>query len=106
MSEGFEVAEGQLVENAENAPEADRTADGFDPDDPGTGVDEDMADDVARTLEENDPGDGGAAPRADEAGKAGIVYGEPDQVDVTEVVGDPAEGPDDPGRGPGLAAER
>src|SRR5688500_7219332 len=49
VSEGFEVAEGQLVENIENAPDADRTADGFDPDDPGTDVDEDVADDVART---------------------------------------------------------
>lgn len=41
VSEGFEVAEGQLVENIENAPDADRTADAFDLDEPGTAVDDD-----------------------------------------------------------------
>ena len=106
VSEGFEVAEGQLIENAENPPEADLTADAFDPDDPGTGVDEDVANDVAHALEDNDPGDAPAAPRDDEARQAGAVYGEPDQVDVTEVVGDPDEGPDDPGQGPGVAFDR
>lgn len=106
VSEGFEVAEGQLVENIENAPDADRTADGFDPDDPGTGVDEDMADDVARSLEDNDPGDAAPVPRDDEESQATAVYGEPDQVDVTEVVSDPEEGPDDPGQGPGVAFDR
>jgi hypothetical protein len=34
------------------------------------------------------------------------VYGEPDEVDPTEVVSDPREGDDDPGSGPGLAADR
>ena len=34
------------------------------------------------------------------------TYGEPDEVDPTEVVRDPKEGPDDPGEGPGLASER
>src|SRR5919112_2920981 len=101
VSEGFEVAEGQLIENIENAPDADRTADAFDPADPGTDVDEDVADDVARTLADNDPGDAIAAPRDEEARRAGAVYGEPDQVDVTEAVRDPQEGPDDPGQGPG-----
>ena len=33
-------------------------------------------------------------------------YGEPDEVDPTEVVRDPKEGADDPGRGPGLAPDR
>jgi hypothetical protein len=33
-------------------------------------------------------------------------YGEPDEVDPTEVVRDPEAGSDDPGEGPGLAAER
>jgi hypothetical protein len=41
--------------------------------------------------------------RADES-TAG--YGEPDEVDPTEVVRDPDGGSDDPGEGPGLAAER
>lgn len=54
VSEGSEVAEGQLIENIENAPDADRTADAFDLDDPGTDVDEDVADEVAHTLEDND----------------------------------------------------
>src|SRR5687767_2726598 len=57
VSEGFEVAEGQLVENIENAPDADRTPDAFDAADPGTDVDEDVADDVAHTIEDHDPGD-------------------------------------------------
>jgi hypothetical protein len=41
--------------------------------------------------------------RSDEAG---AVYGEPDEVDPTEVVRDPDEGDDDPGAGPGIAADR
>lgn len=105
-SEGFEVAEGQLVENIENAPDADRTADAFDLADPGTDVDEDVADDVARTLEDHDPGDTPAAPRDPEAQHSAAVYGEADQVDVTEVVRDPAEGAGDPGQGPGIAFDR
>jgi hypothetical protein len=35
-----------------------------------------------------------------------VVYGEADEIDTTEVVRDPHEGPDDPGAGPGIAAER
>jgi hypothetical protein len=42
---------------------------------------------------------------AEEAGSTGL-YGEPDEVDPTEVVSDPEEGPDDPGEGPGLAPDR
>ena len=34
------------------------------------------------------------------------VYGEPDEVDVTEVTRDPRERGDDPGEGPGIAADR
>jgi hypothetical protein len=34
------------------------------------------------------------------------VYGEADEVESTEVVRDPTAGPDDPGEGPGLSAER
>jgi hypothetical protein len=37
---------------------------------------------------------------------AGVVYGEPDELDPTEVVRDPREGEDDPGAGPGVAADR
>lgn len=41
-----------------------------------------------------------------ESDRSGAVYGEPDEVDSTEVVRDPDEDEDDPGEGPGLAAER
>jgi hypothetical protein len=47
----------------------------------------------------------GAAFTPEEEG-AQQVYGEPDEVDPTEVVRDPREGDDDPGAGPGLAADR
>ena len=42
----------------------------------------------------------------EESDRSRAVYGEPDEVDPTEVTRDPAEGDDDPGQGPGLAAER
>ena len=42
----------------------------------------------------------------EESDLAGARYGEPDQEDTTEVVEDPDEGPDDPGAGPGIAADR
>jgi len=42
----------------------------------------------------------------DESDEATAVYGEPDEVDPTEVVRDPREGEDDPGAGPGVAADR
>ena len=41
-----------------------------------------------------------------EAQESGAAYGEPDEVDVTEKTSDPEEGPDDPGKGPGIAADR
>ena len=41
--------------------------------------------------------------RSDEAT---AVYGEPDEVDPTEVTRDPREGGKDPGQGPGIASER
>lgn len=52
-----------------------------------------------------DPGADAFAPeeRADEAT---AVYGEPDEIDPTEVTRDPREDADDPGQGPGLAADR
>jgi hypothetical protein len=57
-------------------------------------------------------GDAGYDPEVDEftaeveSDRADAVYGEPDEVDPTEVVSDPREGEDDPGAGPGLAPER
>src|ERR671916_753778 len=40
-----------------------------------------------------------------ESDLAGSVYGEADEEDTTEVTSDPREGPDDPGEGPGIAAD-
>jgi hypothetical protein len=106
VAEGFEETEAQLIDNIENAPPADRTLDGFDLDAPDTDVEEDVADDVAKVIEDHDPGEATAVPRNDEADRATAVYGEADELDVTEVVRDPAEPDDDPGQGPGIAADR
>lgn len=63
-------------------------------------------------IEEASHGAEGRSPEADafapevESDESGAVYGEPDEVDPTEVVRDPREGEDDPGAGPGLAADR
>jgi hypothetical protein len=38
--------------------------------------------------------------------ESGAVYGEPDEIDPTEVVSDPEEDDEDPGEGPGIAADR
>lgn len=75
-AEGFEEAERELIDHAEHG------------DDSGEGIprlerlgDEEAEPDVAS-------------------------YGEADEEDVTEVVSDPDEGDEDPGEGPGLAADR
>jgi hypothetical protein len=63
-------------------------------------------------IEEASHGDEGRSPEADafagevESDESGAVYGEADEVDPTEVVSDPREDDDDPGAGPGLAADR
>jgi hypothetical protein len=41
-----------------------------------------------------------------ESDRSTAVYGEPDEEDTTEVVRDPDEDEDDPGAGPGIAADR
>jgi hypothetical protein len=51
------------------------------------------------------PSDAAFSPEQ-ESDRAGAAYGEPDEIDPTEVVADPREGDDDPGAGPGLAADR
>jgi hypothetical protein len=57
-------------------------------------------------------GDNRYSPEADEipldeeSERVDPVYGEPDEVDPTEVVRDPREREDDPGAGPGLAPDR
>jgi hypothetical protein len=57
-------------------------------------------------------GDGGGDPESDaftpeeESDRSTAAYSEPDEVDPTEVVSDPREGPDDPGAGPQIASDR
>lgn len=75
--EGFELAEEELIEHAEHGPAK-----------PETQVR--VREEVDRESEEVDPG----------------VYGEADEVDVTEVRRDPREGPDDPGAGTDVAFDR
>jgi hypothetical protein len=63
-------------------------------------------------AEEAQHGEGRYSPEADEfapeeeSDRATSVYGEPDELDPTEVVRDPREADEDPGEGPGLAADR
>ena len=63
-------------------------------------------------IETAQHGEGRYSPETDEftpeveSDRADAVYGEPDEVDPTEVVSDPREGEGDPGAGPGLASER
>jgi hypothetical protein len=52
-----------------------------------------------------DPAADAFTPEA-EADLSSAAYSEPDEVDPTGVTSDPSEGPDDPGQGPGLAADR
>jgi hypothetical protein len=106
QAEGFEQAEALLVEHAEHAPEPELTADGFDLADPGTDVDEDVADVVAKDLSDLDRGDGVPAQPVDREALRAAQAGEADEVHSSEVTSDPAEGPDDPGQGPGLPFER
>jgi len=78
-SEGFELAEADLIENATH----------------GEGHGDPLRDAMAPEAESD-------------LSLENVAYGEPDQEDVTEVVADPdaPDDPDDPGRGPGLAADR
>ncbi len=52
-----------------------------------------------------DPTGGAFTPERDENPSRG-VYGESDEVEVTEATSDPDAGTEDPGEGPGIAAER
>jgi hypothetical protein len=75
-AEGFELAEHDLIEEAAHGEEA------------------------------RDPEVDAFTPER-ESDEAGAVYGEPDEIDPTEIVRDPVEDDDDdPGAGPGIAADR
>jgi hypothetical protein len=95
-AEGFETAERELVEQASHGenrwtPEEDAFTPEGERDRPAAADDDAPLEDLAPDA------------RGDRAAQ---VHGEPDEVDPTEVVRDPKEGPDDPGEGPGLASER
>src|SRR3954470_3962501 len=87
QAEGFEESEALLIEHAENPPEPELTADGFDLDDPGTDVDPDWEDTVAKDLSDLERTDEGALaqPRDEAARRATGRAGEADEVDTTEV---------------------
>jgi hypothetical protein len=78
----------------------------------GEGVAEGFEESERELIEQASHGDQRYSPEADaaspeeESDRATSVYAEPDEVDPTEVVRDPREERDDPGEGPGLAAER
>jgi hypothetical protein len=64
---------------------------------------------LAESAQHGDPRfspDANASEAEAESDGSTAVYGEPDEVDPTEVVRDPREGEDDPGAGPGLAPDR
>jgi hypothetical protein len=78
----------------------------------GQGVAEGFEESERELVEEASHGEGRWDPETDaftpeeEAGAASPAYGEPDEVDPTEVVRDPREEEDDPGAGPGVAPDR
>ena len=76
-AEGWEMAEEELIEHSEHGPAKPE-------------VQIHVREEFDRFTEEPDQ----------------AVYGEPDEVDVTEVTRDPRERGDDPGEGPGIAADR
>jgi hypothetical protein len=109
QAEGFEQSEALLIEHAGVPPDADRTADAFDLDDPGTDVDPDAEADVDIELSELERDDAGVLAQDqpdEEARRATGKPGEGDEIHSTEVTSDPDEGPDDPGQGPGITWER
>lgn len=81
-------------------------------DEGGEGVAEGFEESERELMESAEHGEPRFAPDANEpepeaeSDRATAVYGEPDEIDPTEVVRDPREGEDDPGAGPGLAPDR
>ena len=76
----------------------------------GGGEAEGFEDAEDQLVENAGHGEGNPLPDAfsgeEESDLSGAEYGEADEVDPTEVVRDPEAGDDDPGEGPGLAADR
>ena len=65
----------------------------------------DLIDNAQHSDGRGDPLSDAFTPEA-ESDLSSAAYGEPDEEDTTEVVEDPEEGPDAPGAGPGIAADR
>lgn len=76
----------------------------------GGGEAEGFEDAEDQLIENAGHGEGNPLPDAfsgeTESDRSGAEYGEPDEVDPTEVTSDPETGADDPGAGPGIADER
>jgi hypothetical protein len=76
----------------------------------GEGVAEGFEESERELIESAEHGDTGFVPDPAEpeieSDLSTAEYGEPDELDPTEVVSDPREDEDDPGAGPGLAADR
>jgi hypothetical protein len=78
----------------------------------GEGVAEGFEESERELIETGSHGDPRFSPDANapepevESDLSTAAYGEPDEVDPTEVVADPSEGDDDPGAGPGVAHDR
>lgn len=81
-------------------------------DEGGEGVAEGFEESERELVEHAAHGDDRLSPESDaftpevEADRSSAAYGEPDEIDPTEVVRDPGEGADDPGAGPGIAPDR
>ena len=78
----------------------------------GQGVAEGFEQSERELVEQAEHGENRWSPETDafspeqESDRSTAVYGEPDEVDPTEVVSDPREGPDDPGAGTPIAPDR
>lgn len=68
-------------------------------------AEEDLVEHAAHGEERYEPTSDAFTPE-EESDRASAAYAEPDEIDPTEVVEDPREGADDPGRGPGIAPDR
>jgi hypothetical protein len=68
-------------------------------------AEQDLIDNAQHSDGRGDPLSDAFTPEV-ESDRDGASYGEADEIESTEVVRDPDEGPDDPGAGPKLTAER
>jgi hypothetical protein len=69
-------------------------------------AEEDLIEAASHGENRHNPAEDAFTPEV-ESDESGAVYGEPDEIDPTEVVQDPdADVDEDPGEGPGIAADR